>query len=197
MKLIRWSLLVLFCCVGISARATTFSVLLSGQEDKTECDVPWDSTAPADSVRPTRMYVSGTLVWIIRPTRLTIDFDPVLPQGSKALPNKSWCFAVKLTDEATGQELTRFPGSPLTIGFNTPLNDADAAKHCLGYLNEASNPPKWECQDAALKKDSGGYLCGTTDHLTIFTLAETSVVPEPASISVIAFTTIAMLKRKR
>ena len=197
MKLIRWSLLVLFCCVGLSARATAFSILLGGQDDRTECDVPADPTAPPDSVRPTRMSVSGTAVWIIRPMRLTIDFDPVLPQGSKAPSQKSWCFAIKLTDEVSGQEMTQFPGSPLTIGFNTPFSDAEATKYCLGYLDETRNPPEWKCQDSALKKDSGGYLCGTTDHFTIFTLAETAVVPEPASVSVIAFATIALLNRKR
>ena len=47
--------------------------------------------------------------------------------------------------------------------------DIDVDKACLGYLNEDSIVPRWECEDESLKKKDT-FLCGTTDHFTNFAI---------------------------
>ena len=58
------------------------------------------------------------------------------------------------------------PTQGVEICFEKPQND-DA---CLGFLNEETSPPRWECEDTCLEESDDGFLCGTTDHFTNFAL---------------------------
>ena len=182
--------------LAFPAKATTFSVLLDPKNPETTCDVPADPTSPSNSVRPTRMRVGGTAQWLIRPMRLTIDFDPVIPQGSPNLPAESFVFGLTLVDPETGLPITQF-SEPVTVGFDTPFSESVARNHCLAYLDETKSPPEWKCQDPALVQVNGSFWCGQTDHFTVFALAETSAVPEPASATLMSVALITLMQRLR
>merc|ERR1712130_796696 len=53
-------------------------------------------------------------------------------------------------------------------------------QHCLGYLDEAQDPPQWRCEDQCVHSRSG-LLCGNTGHLTAFALLLTLELPNGRS----------------
>lgn len=57
------------------------------------------------------------------------------------------------------------PTGGVTICIETPADSDDA---CLGFLDEKSKPPRWECEDPCLDRNDDGFLCGSTRHFTSF-----------------------------
>jgi hypothetical protein len=48
---------------------------------------------------------------------------------------------------------------------------SNATQHaCLGYLDETLSPPQWKCEDACLRQNNDGQLCGDTSHFTNFAI---------------------------
>ena len=53
--------------------------------------------------------------------------------------------------------------------------DSDSNDSCLGFVNEDVSPPKWECEDKCLRRNSDDLLCGETDHFTNFAILFTGI----------------------
>ncbi len=114
--------------------------------------------------------------------RMELEFNFSSDQLAKLppLPAGSWLFSIQLFDE-NGEPLTTF-ADPIDICFDIPdLTDAMVSKGALGYFNETTT--KWEVEDEALRKFDGKYLCGSTTHLTLFSIGpDPSAIPEPGAL---------------
>jgi hypothetical protein len=111
---------------------------------------------------------------------LTVDFDPVLPDGAPRLGGSSFVFGLTLSDPNTGALISQF-ADPVTVGFSDqPLpGNLNYGQLSLAYLDQSGpGSPQWVNQDSALE-ESNSFWCATTNHFTIFALAETADVPEP------------------
>ena len=105
--------------------------------------------------------------------------DPISPSGTKIIvsnPNveviqqsntqdvKSIILDIKLDDNSTQL------GGDVEICIQPIQSNSNIKDLCLGFLDESSKPPKWECEDNNLKKKSSGLLCGKTNHFTNFAI---------------------------
>jgi hypothetical protein len=181
---------VLTLCAAAPASATTFAVLLQGQDNTAECAVGFGK----EGFRVEKIRVMIPPSVLDRPLLLTIDTAPAMPQGISGLPGDFYPFALTLTDPADGRIVTPFT-DVVDVCFNATTRDDK--KLCLAYIDESKSPPEWKCEDASMIRDSGGYLCGTTNHFTIFALAETAAVPEPVAVAWLAPAVTLLTRRRR
>lgn len=138
------------------------------------------------------------------PVRFELQMEPELPDGVY-LPPDSYAFDIKLfeIDPNGGHDRQVFFFSePLTFSFDIPgLSDGDIDDLVLGYLDETKSPPEWKVEDSGVDKcldsDRDNLFCGTTDHLTTFILAPSTVIPEPTSLLLFGLGGLAMMRRKR
>lgn len=170
--------------------ATTFAVLLQGQDNSIECAVGFGK----EGFRVEKLRVTIPPTVLDRPLLLTIDTAPEMPQGISGLPGDFYAFALTLTDPADGRIVTPFT-DVVDVCFKATTRDDK--KLCLSYIDESKSPPEWVCEDSTLTRDSGDYLCGQTDHFTIFALAETAAVPEPATVALLAPAATLLTRRRR
>ena len=85
------------------------------------------------------------------------DNPPIF--GSNSI--SSLIYSITLIDEF-GFEIQ--PSDSVEICMKS---NVDEDKSCLGFINDDSSPPKWECEDNCLNKKQD-LLCGKTDHFTNF-----------------------------
>lgn len=175
----------------VPARATNFAVLLQEGSNKGTCDgLNWFSQSGAYAISSITFAIPNTVLQT--PKELRLEY-PSRSLGVSMLPSDLFSFDVSLYDPMTDSFVTQFdPPVIITSQMQWTPNQADPL--CLSYYDESSL--KWVCQDECLE-ESDQTLCGTTDHFSTFALAPLSMLPEPASLSLVVLASTVLIRRSR
>jgi hypothetical protein len=156
------------------AGATTFAILLNGGEgeDRIEYNINPPSTGDGGPYWP--LAVAFSLPALPGPGPFLVGFSDEIVPGVVPIAG-TYVFELTVTD-STNRPIREL-AVDATLGFEyDALSVPSAGNACLGYFDEGTN--EWECQDATLEQCDDGNLCGTTDHLTLFSMGP---VPEPST----------------
>jgi hypothetical protein len=180
------------------ASATKFAILL-GEPPKSDAEPASinnplyepGGTSGTNPLHETELIsVNPIDAWPGTPANLVLALGDSLPGDLPAAPAGALVFEVSLFDAASGQAIHQL-SHELSIWFTT--DSKPGTQYSFGTLSEATG--EWQPM-AVIAKDSGGLLCGKTDHLSYFYIAP---VPEPSTwaLAALGLASLAFAGRRR